>query len=50
MELLCLLEGALRPHLTQCGLVQGLPSYQMASWSIQPFGHNRHGPWIIQAQ
>jgi len=22
------------------------PPYQMASWSIQPFGHNRHGPKI----
>jgi len=22
------------------------PSYQVASWSIQPFGHNRHGPKI----
>jgi len=21
----------------------GLPPYQVASWSIQPFGHNRHG-------
>ena len=27
-------------HLTQCGLGQGLPLYQVASWSIQPFGHN----------
>jgi len=23
-----------------------LPTYQVASWSIQPFGHNRHGPKI----
>ena len=23
---------------------RGLPPYQVASWSIQPFGHNRHGP------
>jgi len=29
-------------HLTQCGLGWGLPPYQMASWSIQPFGHNTH--------
>ena len=29
---------------TQCGLGWGLPSYQVASWSIQPSGHNRHGP------
>jgi len=28
---------------TQCGLGRGLPPYQMASWSTQPFGHNRHG-------
>jgi len=28
------------PHLTQCGLGRGLPPYQMASWSIQLFGHN----------
>jgi len=32
--------------LTQCGLHRGLPPYQMASWSIKPFGHNRHGPKI----
>jgi len=32
------------PHLTQCGPGRGLPPYQVASWSIQPFGHNRHGP------
>jgi len=30
----------LGPHLTQCRLGRGLPPYQMASWSIQPFGHN----------
>ena len=29
-------DGAeLGPHLTQCGLGRGLPSYQVASWSIQ---------------
>ena len=38
--------GELGPHLTQCGLGWGLPPYQVASWSIQPFGHNRHGPKI----
>ena len=27
-------------HLTPCGLGQGLPPYQVASGSIQPFGHN----------
>jgi len=30
--------GDLGPHLTQCHL--GIPPYQVASWSIQPFGHN----------
>jgi len=30
----------LGPHLTQYGLGRGLPPYQMAPWSIQPFGHN----------
>ena len=38
--------GGLGPHLTQCGLGRGLPLYQVASCSIQPFGHNRHGPKI----
>jgi len=38
--------GELGPHLTQCGLGRSIPSYQVASWSIQPFGHNRHGPKI----
>jgi len=37
-----LLVGELGPHVTQCGLGKGLPSYQAASLSIQPFGHNRH--------
>jgi len=35
-------EGKLRPHLKQCGLGWGLPPYQVVSWSIQLFGHNRH--------
>jgi len=37
-------EGELGPHLTQRCLGRGLPSYQVASWFIQPFGHNRNGP------
>jgi len=41
---LCPLCGNLDFHATQCGLGRGLPSYQVASWSIQPFGQNRHGP------
>jgi len=36
--------GKLDPHVAQCGLGPGLPLYQVASWSIQSFGHNRHGP------
>ena len=31
--------GQLGPHLTQCHFGHGQPPYQMASWSIQPFGH-----------
>jgi len=34
--------GELGPHLAQCGLGRGLPPYQVASWSIQAFGHNRY--------
>ena len=40
------LGGSWVPHLTQCRLHRGLPSYQVASWSTQPFGYNRHGPKI----
>ena len=43
---LCPFGGELGPHVTQCGLGRGLPSYQVASSSIQPFGRNRHGPKI----
>jgi len=39
-------EGELDPHLTQYRHGRGLPPYQVESWSIQPFGHNRHGPKI----
>ena len=38
--------GELGPHLKQCRLARGLPPYQVASSSIQPFGHNRYGPKI----
>ena len=42
------LSSCLDPRLTHCGLGRGLPPYQVASWSIQPFGHNTmhqcHGP------
>jgi len=37
-------EGGTGSHVTQCRLGQGLSPYQVASWSIQPFGHNRHRP------
>jgi len=39
-------EGESSPHLTQSRLGQGVPPYQVASLSMQPFGHNRHGPKI----
>ena len=36
-------RGELGPRLTQCGLGRGLLPYKVASSSIQPFCHNRHG-------
>ena len=39
-------EGELGPHLTPSRLDPGLPLYQVASQSMQPFGHNRYGPKI----
>jgi len=39
-------KGELSPCVTQCDLGRGLPSYKVASRSIQPFGHNRYGPKI----
>jgi len=41
-----LLGRELGPHIAQCRLGWGLPPYQVTSWSIQPFGHNRYGPKI----
>ena len=38
--------GELGPRLIQCGLSRGLLPYQVASSSIQPFVHNKHGPKI----
>ena len=38
--------GKLGPIRTQSRLGRGLPPYQVSSWSIQLFGHNRHGPKI----
>jgi len=43
---LCPFLGWAGSHPTQRRLGRGLPPYQVASWSIQPFGHNRHGPKI----
>jgi len=42
----CVLFGELGHRLAQCGLGRGLLPYQVASRSIQPLGHNRHGPKI----
>jgi len=39
-------EGELGPHLSQCCLGRDLSPCQVASSSIQPSGHNRHGPKI----
>jgi len=38
--------GELGLRLTRCGLGRGLLPYRVASESIQPFCHNRHGPKI----
>jgi len=35
-----LFVGELGNHLTQCGLDRGLPPHQVASYAVQPFGHN----------
>jgi len=40
---LCPFRGALGTRLMQCGLRRGLLPYQVASSSIQPFGHNSVG-------
>jgi len=44
--LLCMPLWGVGLRLTQCGMGRGIPSYQVASRSTQPFGHNRHGPKI----
>ena len=38
------LSRGLDPWLTQCGLGRGLLPYDVESSSMQPLGHNRHGP------
>jgi len=40
----CPFHGELGPRLIQCGLGRDLLPYQVASSSIQPFGHNIHEP------
>jgi len=40
---LCPFRGTLETRLIQCGLRRGLNPYQVASSSIQPFGHNSVG-------
>jgi len=35
-------------HLTQRGLSRSLPLYQVASWSIQPFGHNCRNAMLLR--
>ena len=42
-ELLCCFRGELELRLIQCGLGRVLLPYQVASSSIETFGHNRHG-------
>jgi len=42
--LLCPFRAELVCRLIQCGLGRGLLPYEVASSSIQPFGHNKHGP------
>jgi len=32
-----------------CCVDRDLPPYQVASWPIQPFRHNRHGPRFTHA-
>jgi len=50
MGLLCQFPWGrgLRSHLTQYPLGRGLPPYQVVSWSMQAFGHNRDGSRIIR--
>jgi len=40
---LCPFRGSLATRIIQCGLCGGLLPYQVASSSIQPFGHNSVG-------
>ena len=42
-RVLCPFRGALGTRLIQCGLRRCLLPYQVASSSIQPFGHNTVG-------
>jgi len=40
----------LDPYLTRCGLGRGLPLYQVASWSIQPFAHNCRNATLLRVE
>jgi len=40
--------GELVLHLTHCGRGRGLPLYQVASWFIQPFGHNCRNAMLLR--
>jgi len=41
-------RAELGPRLIQCGLGRALLSYQVASLSIQPFGHNKQAKnWVV---
>ena len=37
-------KSSWEPHLTQCRPDRSLPPYQVTTWSIHLFGHNKHGP------
>jgi len=41
-------RSPLGPHLTHCGLGWGLLLYQVASWSVQPFGHNCRNATLLR--
>ena len=47
MGVLCPFRAELGSRLIQCGLGRGLLPYQVMSLSIQPFGHNKHGPKLV---
>jgi len=44
-----LLGGTGSPCNTTWPGPRPIPPYQVVSWSIQPFGHHRHGPKIVRS-